>query len=362
MNSDNTVKILITADLHLGRQDEAGIITETVRVDTLRNIISAAKEHDMLLIAGDFIDSGDISAEAKAALAESFKELAEAGVKVFYASGIGEQNRYGGVHSFIADLTVEHLFAIKDIEICPVEIKGRQFQIYGAAYSSDFNLPDVKRKEAEGFHIGLFHCGFDFITNRSELQSLALDFYAIGFDHTSKIFKIYNRVLGAMPGSPIAFTEDETGDRFVLSMSVEEGKVSDIKRLKANSVQIVNLGVNCALGGNNLKSLLAEKSSDKTALKLSLHGERDFSTEEFIDSVKDNFFCLHVEDESVPSVNFLTNTFAGEDSIRGQFFRILKDKTQSGSIPSEISTLLPNALQLIMADDTAALEKWLCSL
>ena len=353
---DNETKILITSDIHLGMGDD-GLVPESERIETFRQITAIAREHDMLLIAGDLINSADIPNAAKDIIKQEFAEIRSAGTEIIYAPGIGEQNKKGEIHDFLSDFGATHIFADRAIIPYSLTVRGQKFHIYGAAPSSAFKITDVKKTDEDGFHIGLFHYDFD-LKNKPDTGTFDLDFYAVGYGHSYKVFKSFERIVGAKPGSPIAITEKETGERYIISMKVKGDAQIEIERLPVNTVSVSTLAINCSDYSNadELNNALMQKASPKTILVVNINGEYSFLPGKIIESLKEHFFGIRVTDTSVPSISFITGLYEKEDTIRGEFCRILKEKLSQ----KETMPYLPQAVRLIMDSEPEALEVWLC--
>lgn len=364
MDKVSAIKIAITSGLRIGCGGKDCPVPEDIRLNTLRKIADAAKEHDMLLIAGDFVDSEGLSQEARELLTEQFAEISKSGTKIFYTPGPCELDKDGAVKNLIRSLELTHLFVDFEPETVAVKIGEQDFFIYGSILSPNYELIGIQRREDSGFHIGLFYYDCGFMNNTSDITKLKLDFYAFGNGSSSEIFKINDKITGAMLGNTEAVTDKEAEDRYILSLTVEDGKAKDIKRIAVNSLQVLSLIADCSMyeSGEHLKASLMKRASDSTILKLVFQGERNFPLEGIIDSIKDNFFDIEAADESKPSIRFLSDTFAGEDSLRGRFFSILADKLNSRDIDEIIYNHLSEALTFFLAGDLPALEEWLCAL
>jgi len=357
---DNEIKILITSDIHLG-MGGGGLVPESERIETFRQIAAIAREHDMLLIAGDLIDSGNIPDSTKDVIKQEFAGIRNAGTEIIYAPGISEQNKKGELHEFLNDFGATHVFdASKEIIPYSLTVGGRKIHVYGAAPSPFFNIVNLKKTGEDGFHIGLFHYDFDFKKNRPDIRMLNLDFYAFGYGHSYKVFKVLNRILGAKPGSPIAVTEKETGQRYVISMKIKEDTQIEIERLPVNTVSVSILNLNCDNYSNaeELSKALMQKVSPANILVININGEYSFSPSpaEIIRPLKKHFFDIRMTDTSTPSIDFITGLYEKEDTVRGEFCRILKEKiSQKKPMPC-----LPQLIKLIMNGEPESLEDWLC--
>ncbi|MCL1911172.1 MAG: metallophosphoesterase [Leptospirales bacterium] len=354
---DNETKILITSDIHLGMGD-SGLVPESERIGTFRQIAAMAREHDILLIAGDLIDSGDVPDSTKDIIKQEFAEIREAGTEIIYAPGIGEQNKKGELHEFLNDFGATHIFVHKEITPCSLTIGEQKFHIYGAAPSPGLNLTKVQKTNEDGFHIGLFHHNFNFKKTKPDTPMFDLDFYALGYGHSYKVFKVLDRIVGAKPGSPLAITEKETGERYVISMKIQKDARIEIERFPVNTVSIVNLAVNCGnySRAEELNKALMQKASPKNILVVNVSGEYSFLPIETIESLREHFFDIRATDTSTPSIGFTANLYEKEDTIKGEFCRILKEKL----LQKETMPYLPQAIRLIIDGEPEALEEWLC--
>lgn len=356
-------KILIASDIHLGCSEQDSLVPETERIKTFKRITSLAKEHDLFLIAGDLIDSGDVSIEIRNLIADEFRDIRAAGTEIIYTPGMAEQDENGELYEFIRDFGASHLFdEYKDVRPYSIEASGEQFQIYGGAPSETFNITSFKRADLPGYHIGLFHC--DFKINKSDISMLNLDFYALGRGHSSKIFKSYNRIIGTKPGSPIAVTAKETGERYVVSMAVSGREIPYLERLPISSVNIFNLGINCGniLTEGDIESLLLEKASEQNILNIVLSGEYNFPIWESVENMKKHFFDIKVVNNAYPSVDFYIEKYENENTIRGEFFRILKERLSQNTQTRLSRSQISGILGALMKDNSNAVEEWLCDL
>ena len=356
-------KILITSDIHFGRTGDGNFVPESERIQTFKNITALAKEHDLLFVAGDLIDSSNISIDLRNMIANEFKEVRATGTEILYTPGIGEQDKDEELHGLIYDFGVSRIFSKqKRFEPYSIEIGTEQLRIYGEPSSPDFSILNVKREDLSGFHIGLFHCETE--VDKLEIPVPGYDFYVLGYGHTSRIFKSSDGVIGANSGSPVAVELKETGERYVISISISDGKIINVERIPVNSVQILNIEINCNnfSTSENLKNLLLEKASTANILHVSLSGEYDFSIKEVIENIKDQFCDIVITDNAIPSFKYYTTMYENEKSIRGEFFRILKEQLSQDNQSAPSFSQLTGIVIALLADDVNVVEEWLCDL
>jgi DNA repair exonuclease SbcCD nuclease subunit len=360
------IKVLIMSDMHLGSAADGTPARENARINTFRKITSLAQEHDLLLVAGDLVDSGTVSESLKSLIAGEFEAVRERGAEILLSPGFGELKDDGGLHEFISGLGATHVFGAPGSSPVYSTRRGEQdISVYGAMASGDFDMTAVKRNGGRGFHMGLFHSDFDFQSNKAGIRLLELDFYAMGCSHTFRMFKVHDRIIGAYPGSPEAVSSDETGDRYIISMLIKGNEIFHIKRLSVNSMRFRTLEADCSemAGFDALRDMLLSGASQREILTLKLKGRRDFPLDGDFERLSRHFFDMKIHDASVPTLRSLAQTYQKEDTIRGEFYRLLQEYIASGETGGDGGDeLLPEALNILTRDGFQALEDWLCDM
>ncbi len=359
---NNSIHILLTSDIHIGMNDTSQIIPEKVRLKTFRRIVKLAEDHDILLIAGDLFDGISIDHKILNIVQNEFSSLRDSGTEIFLTPGSCELTDQNVPCPFLLDLNITHVFyepAVTGPQV--VEKNGHQVYIYGVPAGAGVDLREITRSTHQGFQMGLFHAGFNIIENagpaglftfnRDDLKSLNLDFYALGSNHNFKMFKTNGQIIGAYPGSPEAVTMEDKGDRYVLSLSVNGGHIAQIKRLTVNSMQVLETTIDCAShdSTNSLLRMVKTEMPQSTIRKLVLTGKRDFILDETtVNEFSRNFFTFHFIDRSEQTISSLIEEYQDEDSVRGEFYRLLKEsyeqKIQSGDLEADQLIRLLNTI------------------
>lgn len=83
-----SIKLLLTSDLHLGIDRDKSLNIGNERIETFRRIMIQAARHDILLIAGDFFDSGISVPDFHEYAAPEITNLLESGTEIFYTRGL----------------------------------------------------------------------------------------------------------------------------------------------------------------------------------------------------------------------------------------------------------------------------------
>jgi exonuclease SbcD len=110
------MKILLTADLHLGRSssglppsaENLGMPT-SIREAWLRIVDMALRDKvDAVLIAGDLVESSTAYYEAMGPLIEGFRKLQESGIDVFAVAGNHDASAFEKIAQEVEDMEKVH--------------------------------------------------------------------------------------------------------------------------------------------------------------------------------------------------------------------------------------------------------------
>jgi len=374
---DSEIKILFMSDIHLGIRNNDIHIPDYARVNTFKRIAAIARGHDLLLIGGDLIDGGSIGNDIIDLIKNEFRGLRSAGTEIVYTPGSGELNNKDTVMPVVLDFNASCLFSSTATPAPYLYMKnGQKVYVYGLSGSMGCDISKIKKISEEGFHIGLFHVDFDFDNEKNDylvyrlqkndIKALGLDFYAFGFCHSFKMFKIMDRIIGVCPGTPEATTFDEMGDRYVISIVIKENRLYQIKRLTVNSMKLYRNLVDCSdlVTMGPIKELLENNKSKKTIQQIIMTGKRDFVLRQYeLQKYKSELFRLDLVDRSEPTIDSLIEEYQYENTLRGEFYKIIKEQIDQGGLPHDIDKGdLAASLNKITRDGFTNLEEWLCSI
>ncbi len=377
-NQDTDIKLLCISDLHLGIAESDIPVPTEARMATFKRIMGLCYDHDIVLIAGDFIDGPGLAPEIMREIMVEFEGLRQAGIDVIYAPGDGELDSFGAVIAPVWDLPVTHVLT-REQETSPLEmsIKGQCLYIYGMPPGDDADITTLSKVSDNGFHIGLFYVEFSagdedddaqtgMNLNRIKLRKLNLDFYVFGHNHNFTMFKLHERIIGAYPGSPEPASSFEKGDRYVLSVTLKNGQLQQIRRITVNTLQYQTCEIDCTglQSFSAVRDILEGSASSKIIMDFTITGERAFAlNERELKELGEKYYRLSVTDLSIPSVELLAEQFMAEDSLRGEFFRILKNSIDSGTVPESIDRQdLARSLHRICRHGFTTMEDWLCNI
>ena len=338
------LKILHSADWHLdtpftGFCDEKRqwLKREQRKVPGRILELAHAEQVDMVLLSGDLFD-GQGSSESVDLMYHTLREF---GVPVFVSPGNHdccipgsawlEERWPENVHVFTGALEA-------------VSLPELSCRVYGAGYRSMDCPPLLQNFRAEGeerYCIAVLHG--DPVTRSSpccaiteaQVRASGLDYLALGHIHRAGSFRA-GETLCAWPGCPMGRGWDETGEKGV-TLATLENTVST-RWVSLGFPQFHDLEVE--LSGNAeevlARQLPAAGSEDFYRVTLTGWGEPD------LDSLHSRFSHLpnlELRDRTQPPLNLWTDV--EEDSLRGTYFRLLKEsENPKAQLAAELSRRL----------------------
>jgi DNA repair exonuclease SbcCD nuclease subunit len=361
-DKNNKIDILLVSDLHLGIKS-GFFIKDNDRIAVLKRIIDIACDHDVLLIGGDFIEIKTISESDFNIVAESLQKLRESGKSVFYTPGFSELDLHGNPHERLKKLNVDGIFCEKTWTEPYCIPKGEmKLFVYGFPASKDFNLNKLNRKQNDGVHIALLHIDFIKERQKKEFDVNAFDFFALGYNHNFKMYKIFEKIIAAHPGSPLPLNIDEIGDRYALSIRVSNSNPLQIKRVKVNAKKIVDETEDCTkyIDADALIDKVKTKVDINDYVKLRLIGDRCFPLKSTVlEKLNDSSLGFCLIDDTTPSIEALQLEAIGENTIKYEFLELLYDKIKNGIVDKEDAS---KVLRYVNEHKMTELEEWLCDI
>lgn len=326
------IKILHSADWHL---DSALLSRDPAQTQRLRKALSRVPEQviglcktqncDILLLSGDLFD-GPYSAEGIHNLRTLLEEVK---IPVFIAPGN---------HDFVGPdspwLTVAwpenvHIFIHPVME--SVVLPELDCTVYGAGYVSmdcDSLLADFTPDHTTRYALGVLHgdptqanAPYCPVTTEQVRQS-ELDYLALGHIHKGDQFRA-GKTLCAWPGCPMGRGYDETGEKGVLLVTLEE--TAEATFIPLNTPRFYDLEV---LAGTPLSTVLPPVGNED-------HYRITFSgTSEPLDLNKlkeefPHFPNLLLRDRTSPVLDIWGS--AGDDTLEGMYFKLLRDEMETAN-------------------------------
>lgn len=318
------MRLLHSADWHLGAPLEAwGHLRQALEEVPFR-VVQAAKDHDcdLLLLAGDLFD-GEPDAHT---LRLVKRALGEAGMPVFIAPGNHDPFRPGG--SWEKEDWPDNVHIFTENAVQSVSLPELDCRIYGAAFRGPESGPLLEGFCADGterYCIGLMHG--DALTalsaynpvSRARIADSALDYLALGHIHKTGSLRS-GATLCAWPGCPMGRGFDETGEKGVLLVELEED--CQVRFLSLDTPRFYELEGAVEESPERTVEALLGAAGSSHCFRVTLTGEAEPFSVELLRQRFSHFPNLLLRDRTVPPVDLWEN--AGEDSLEGIFFEKLQ--------------------------------------
>ena len=320
------MKILHSADLHLdapfsGRTGEQAdhLRRELLAVPGKLADLCVARQCDLVLLAGDLFD-GAYSRESYRALYAALERMA---VPVFVTPG--NHDHCGMDSPWEREIWPDNVRVFTKERIESVALPEFDCRVYGAGYQAmdcPGLLVDFVTEGTEKYHIGLLHADpTQPVTpycpmNKEQVRQSGLDYLALGHVHKSGDFRA-GQTLCAWPGCPMGRGYDETGEKGALIVTLDESVATEFVPL--NTPRFYDLQSD----ERNWKSLLPPAGSNDF-YRITLTGYR--TGEKAVAPA--GFANLELRDDTVPETDLWGS--AGEDTLEGIYFGMLRDAMQAG--------------------------------
>ncbi len=357
----NTVKILHTADLHLGAElSYLGKNAASRRSEMLlcfERILELGKKEniDLMLIAGDLFDNNNIPADVFISLLQKISQYC---FTVVYAAG--NHDPLCSDSPFISAKLPRNLIVLGTNDEC-VKI-GETVSVYGKSFGSVYmNGQDSFGIAADGntVNILLMHgdttmgSEYNFLS-QLYLQSCDMDYVALGHIHKYSSVLKAGKTYYAYSGCPEPHGFDEPGAKGVIIAEIGKG-VCNAKFVPTayrmhllEEIDISGASDNTGVADtilNVLKEKYGENFGDNL-YKIILEGTRipDFTpnTAEIRTRIADFVYFCKIKDKSEPFHNL--NLLSKENSLKGKFVKLMLEKIENAE--GEQKEHFENALKL----------------
>ena len=337
------MKILHTADWHLDAPfaGASALQREALRCELRKipgKIVQIAKNEmcDLILIAGDVFD-GIHTADSLQAVQNAFSGC---GIPVFITPGNHDYCAPGS--PWLDQVWPEnvHIFT-GGMESIPLpELDCR---IYGAGYQS-MDCPGLldgfAAEGLERFQIGLLHgdpgaasSPYCPITT-AQVRSSGLDYVALGHIHKAGQFTAGD-TLCAWPGCPMGRGFDETGEKGIYIVELEDEV--KLRFLPLDTPKFFDLEVNTTDGTMAALEAVLPSVQTSDVYRLTLTGSGEGEVREFYETYA-HIPNLILTDSREAPVDIWAS--AGEDTLEGVYFTMLREMTQSDDPKLRQSALL----------------------
>lgn len=345
------LKFIHAADFHLdsafgalsARQAAARRRESRELVSQLSNYVNR-NNVELVLLAGDLFDSASAFRETREQLAEALGQMQ---AKVFIAPG--NHDWYGPSWQMTDWPENVHIFKAASLEA--VELPEWNLTLHGAAFTgteqaegflAGFTAPDDGR-----IHIGLLHGEIDPAEKRygpirrEEAAASGLAYLAMGHIHKRTEPLRLGKTLCAWPGCLEGRGFDELGEKgFYEGVIADDGQITlSFVPFARRRYEILTVDVT----GKAPRAAIEEALPEETARHLyrilltGETGEGGVNTAALQETLADRFFALEVRDHTRIAEDIWAR--AGEDSLRGEFLRKLREQWAAAETEEEKETV-----------------------
>ncbi len=322
------MRLLHSADWHLGSPLGGREYLKPALESVPFQVVEAARASscDALLLAGDLFD-GEPSRDQ---LQLVMRALAEAEMPVFLAPG--NHDPLGPGSPWLQECWPENVHIFTGPHMESIAVPGLDCRIYGAGFRGPESGPLLENFCADGqerWCIGLLHG--DPLTaasaynpvSRRQIADSALDYLALGHIHQQGMLRSGATVC-AWPGCPMGRGFDETGEKGVLLVELEED--CRVEFLPLQAPRFYDLEISAQEGPYPAVEKALQPLDSRDTCRITLTGEAEPFAAEALRSRFPQYPHLQLRDRTVPPVALWEN--AGADTLEGLFFGRLRDSME----------------------------------
>ena len=327
------MKILHGADFHLDsafrglpedkarerRQEGRALLRRFARLASDRKV-------DLVLLSGDLFDGEQVYRETAEELGRALGEIP---CPVFIAPG--NHDPYGPRSPYRELAWPENVHIFTDETVSSVRLPG--CTVYGAAFTAlareGSPLAGFSAREDGGLHIMCLHGdlrpGPYAPITQEEIAASGLDYLALGHVHQCSGLCRAGGTAYAYPGCPEGRGFDELGDKGVLLVTAEPGRVeAEFVPLCSRRYEIVTAALTPEDPQGAVAAVL-EPLREGDIVRLRLTGEVDtLDVTAWTAAYDGKFYSLEWEDHTGPAEDIWRRV--GEDSLRGIFLKSLREQ------------------------------------
>ncbi|NMA37110.1 MAG: DNA repair exonuclease [Papillibacter sp.] len=339
------VRILHAADFHLDSpfaslswEKAAERRKEQRRL--LEQIAQLSENVDIVLLSGDLFDSGRAYGETVEALGSFFDAVK---AKIFIAPGNHDYYAPKNPYSHISLPENVHIF--KSPEISAVELSGLGCTVWGAAFTDQRSEPLLRGfsvKDKAGLNIMTLHGDTSFpdspygYISQADIEGSGLDYLALGHVHTCSGLNKAGLTYWAYPGCPLGRGFDETGVKGVIIAELDKGACNySFVPLEGRRYECLSIDVTGAEDMAAIITAALGEGTENNIYRLVLTGTRSErpNIKALMASLENRFYSLELVDETRPGRDLWDS--AGEETLKGNFLKILKVKYEAAENEAE---------------------------
>lgn len=350
----DTIRILHAADLHMDSpfealSEEKAALRRKEQRELLRRLtaLAAEREADVLLLAGDLLDTGLAYRETAETLCESLSALT---IPVFIAPG---NHDYYTSRSPWARLEMpENVHIFRSTSIESVFLPELDTEVYGAAFTDEacppllrqFTPPEnpENRLRLLCMHgeVGSGEGKYNPVTE-SDLAASGMHYAAFGHVHACSGLCRAGETFYAWPGCAEGRGFDETGEKGVLLVDVRrQGCTAEFIPLASRLYHRLDVDLTDAQDVFAAVLSALPESAARDIFRITLKGAVHAAPrmELLRQQLTERVFALRLRDETRPARELWDGL--EEDSLRGLFLRRLREKYDAAQTEEARETCL----------------------
>lgn len=367
------MRILHLADLHLGwwpgflgdraqaRQKERdGLLRRAVDY-----ALSPGSGIGLVLIAGDLFETHQPEAALVDNVLGELRRLTTAGIHLVTLPGNHDEITY---HDSVYRVNGRDWPGVlvqnpHPEPVAELAVQGEACHVYSLAYTGGLTraavpLASFPKKEAPGWHLGVFHGSLDWNAGDRSLplasDGLArarYDYIALGHFHGHRQVQLSSGGLAVYPGSVEAKGFSDPGMGFFTVVTLQPGGVK-VEKVPAGArvVRIESLDTGLAGSAEGLLASLEGLGGRDDVVRVVLTGVPDFDLdpETLARRVGPRFYHLEIQDQTSSLSHGLLEMRSREPTIRGMFTRRLRQQLLAAETEVE-RKIIARALRLGLA-------------
>ncbi len=350
------IKILHSADWHLDspllfRDPEQAALLRSHMQQIPERITAICKQEqcDMMLLSGDLFD-GPYAADTLQAVKNA---LEQAGVPVFISPG--NHDHIGPESPWLSEQWPENVHIFTHPVMESVDLPELDCCVYGAGFT-DIDCPgllaDHTPLHEQRYAVGVLHGDPTQISSpycpvtTAQVEGSGLDYLALGHIHKGDQFRA-GKTLCAWPGCPMGRGYDETGEKGVLIVTLDN----------TASVRFVSLGLprfyDLQTDFDSLDAVLPPVGNEDF-YRITLTGTSQPLDLSALKQRYAHFPNLELRDKTTPPVDIWGS--AGEDTFEGIYFQRLRSAMEAADeetkkrlqLAAEISRKLLDGQEVVL--------------
>lgn len=340
------IKLLHAADLHLDSPFESLSAEKAAerRLEQralLHRIVELCAEEqvDIVLFAGDLLDSTRSSYETSELLTSAFEKI---DAEICIAPGNHDYYCSSSPYASLTFPSNVHIFSASQFE--QFYFPKLNCTVWGAAFTapyspgllSGFSLPNFDSLNLMVLHGDMNPSSQYCPISEDDIARSHLDYLALGHIHSCQLPARAGDTYYAYPGCPEGRGFDELGEKGVLLGSIDKG-ICDMRFIPICSRQYRILDIDLTEAADAADALRAAipPSSDRDIYRVIFSGSYDktITPSKIAEQFSDKFYSLTVRDRTRPRRDIWDG--AGEDTLKGLFLSKLKKQYSDAKSEAE---------------------------